>query len=73
MRKRPAIGWSFVLQKNRPTWLQILTGIGQLVGNSRQALRARSLGEEPVVKLVMIITAAIWTNRIHDGLQTPLL
>jgi hypothetical protein len=31
------------------------------------------LGEEPVVELVMIITTANWTNRIHDGLQTPLL
>jgi alkylhydroperoxidase family enzyme len=30
------------------------------------------LSEEQVVELVMIVATANWTNRINDGLQTPL-
>ena len=28
--------------------------------------------EEEVVELVMVIATANWTNRLNDGLQTPL-
>jgi alkylhydroperoxidase family enzyme len=30
------------------------------------------LSEEEVVELVMVIATANWTNRLNDGLQTPL-
>jgi alkylhydroperoxidase family enzyme len=30
------------------------------------------LNEEQVVELVTIVATANWTNRINDGLQTPL-
>jgi alkylhydroperoxidase family enzyme len=30
------------------------------------------LSEEQVVELVIIIATANWTNRVNDGLQTPL-
>jgi alkylhydroperoxidase family enzyme len=30
------------------------------------------LSEEEVVELVVVIATANWTNRLNDGLQTPL-
>jgi len=29
-------------------------------------------GEEQVVELVLVVATANWTNRVNDGLQTPL-
>jgi alkylhydroperoxidase family enzyme len=29
------------------------------------------LNEEQIVELVLIIATANWTNRVNDGLQTP--
>jgi alkylhydroperoxidase family enzyme len=33
---------------------------------------AAHFSEEQIIELVMIIATAGWTNRVNDGLQTPL-
>ena len=33
---------------------------------------AEHLNEEQIVELVLVIATANWTNRVNDGLQTPL-
>ncbi len=33
---------------------------------------AAYFGEEQIIELVLIIATANWTNRVNDGLRTPL-
>ena len=33
---------------------------------------AEHLNEEQIVELVLVTATANWTNRVNDGLQTPL-
>lgn len=33
---------------------------------------AAHFSEEQIIELVMVIATAGWTNRVNDGLQTPL-
>ena len=33
---------------------------------------AEHLNEEQIVELVLVVATANWTNRVNDGLQTPL-
>ena len=32
---------------------------------------ARHLSEEQIIELVIVIATANWTNRVNDGLRTP--
>jgi alkylhydroperoxidase family enzyme len=44
-------------------------------GNMAQAdvdALAEHLNEEQIVELVLVVATANWTNRVNDGLQTPL-
>ena len=33
---------------------------------------AEHLNEEQIVELALVVATANWTNRVNDGLQTPL-
>jgi alkylhydroperoxidase family enzyme len=33
---------------------------------------ARHLSEDQIIELVLVIAMANWTNRVNDGLRTPL-
>ena len=43
---------------------------GNMAQDDLDAL-GQHLNEEQIVELVLVIATANWTNRVNDGLQTP--
>jgi alkylhydroperoxidase family enzyme len=39
---------------------------------AREAALGEHFNEEQIVELVFVVATANWTNRVNDGLQTPL-